>query len=116
MNLQELAQDLSKAQNLAEQAKQQVASIEQQIMELVGNKNFLSQFHLTTTFEFQVDAAALMAATIGWPAHLQPAYLAPVVNQDRLAKLMVNMPDLYAKILDSVEVKYEPRTTISLKG
>lgn len=111
MNLQELTKELSELQEQAEQAKNKIQEIEGQIISLLLNKN-VEQFCVTTKFEFEVNAAALMVQTMSLPSHIQPAYLAPIVDHDKLAKLMINMPEIYKILQETTNVRYEPQITI----
>ena len=106
MTLQELTHELAQLQEQAEQAKNKIQEIEGQIISLLLNKN-VGQFCVTTKFEFEVNAAELMSKTMSWPSHIQPAYLAPVVDQDKLSNVMANMPDLWKKIQETTKVQYQ---------
>jgi len=111
MTLQELTHELAQLQEQAEQAKNKIQEIEGQIISLLLNKN-VGQFCVTTKFEFEVNAADLMVATMSWPAHIQPAYLAPVIKHDVLTELMTNMPDLWKNLQETTNVRYEPHIVI----
>jgi hypothetical protein len=111
MTLQELTHELAQLQEQAEQAKNKIQEIEGQIISLLLNKN-VGQFCVTTKFEFEVNAADLMSQTMSLPSHIQPAYLAPTVDHDKLAKIMIDMPEIYKIIQERINVRYGTRITI----
>lgn len=96
----------------AEAASQRIA-IEKAIIELVGAKEEGSKstesdgIKITTTgrLSYKADATELLTLTMAWPVDIQPAYLAPKVDETRLKKIRAERPDLWKEIARAVEVK-----------
>lgn len=95
-----------------EAASQRIA-IEKAIIELVGAKEEGSKstesdgIKITTTgrLSYKADATELLTLTMAWPVDIQPAYLAPKVDETRLKKIRAERPDLWKEIAWAVEVK-----------
>lgn len=95
-----------------EAASQRIA-IEKAIIELVGAKEEGSKstesdgIKITTTgrLSYKADATELLTLTMAWPVDIQPAYLAPKVDETRLKKIRSERPDLWKEIARAVEVK-----------
>lgn len=96
----------------AETANQRIA-IEKAIIELVGAKEEGSKstesdgIKITTTgrLSYKADATELLTLTMAWPVDIQPAYLAPKIDETRLKKIRAERPDLWKEIARAVEVK-----------
>lgn len=96
----------------AEAASQRIA-IEKAIIELVGAKEEGSKstesdgIKITTTgrLSYKADATELLTLTMAWPVDIQPAYLAPKIDETRLKKIRSERPDLWKEIARAVEVK-----------
>lgn len=96
----------------AEAASQRIA-IEKAIIELVGAKEEGSKstesdgIKITTTgrLSYKADATELLTLTMAWPVDIQPAYLAPKIDETRLKKIRAERPDLWKEIARAVEVK-----------
>ncbi len=107
MSLKELSSELIAAKKLEADAKAKRMEIERKIFELAG-QNSNTNFQVTSMYSFEADPAALMMATMSWPAELQPAYLSPRLDEMRLNKIKSEMPDLWQQIVQEVEIKYKP--------
>ena len=112
MTLKELSSELIAAKKLEADAKTKRMEIERKIFDLAGQSSN-TNFHVTSMYSFDADPAALMMATMSWPAELQPAYLSPRLDEMRLNKIKAEMPDLWQQIVQEVEIKYKP-TCVSL--
>ena len=106
------------------EATNQRIAIEKSIIELVGAKEEGSQstecgdLKITTTgrLSYKADATELLTLTMAWPVDIQPAYLAPKVDETRLKKLRADRPDLWREIARAVEVKpAKTGVTIAIK-
>jgi hypothetical protein len=107
MIIKELSAELIAAQKLEADAKAKRIEIEKKIFDLAG-QNANTNFHVTSIYSFEADPAALMMATMSWPAELQPAYLSPRLDETRLNKIKAEMPHLWRQIVKEVEIKYKP--------
>lgn len=107
MILKELSAELIAAKKLEADAKAKRIEIEKKIFDLAGQKAN-TNFHVTSMYSFEADPAALMMATMSWPAELQPAYLSPRLDEMRLNKIKAEMPELWQQIVQEVEIKYKP--------
>ena len=95
------------------EATHQRIAIENSIIELVGAKEEGSQstecgdLKITTTgrLSYKADATELLTLTMAWPVDIQPAYLAPKVDETRLKKLRLYRQDLWRSIASAIEVK-----------
>lgn len=106
------------------EATNQRIAIEKSIIELVGAKEEGAQstecgdLKITTTgrLSYKADATDLLMLTMAWPVDIQPAYMAPKVDETRLKKLRADRPDLWREIARAVEVKpAKTSVTISIK-
>jgi hypothetical protein len=107
MILKKLSAELIAAKKLEADAKANRMEIERKIFDLAG-QNANTNFHVTSMYSFEADPAALMMATMSWPAELQPAYLSPRLDEMRLNKIKAEMPELWQQIVKEVEIKYKP--------
>jgi hypothetical protein len=105
MTLHELSAQLIEAQKLEAQAKQTIANLNKKIFDLAHAKQLIN---FQATYTFSADPLSLMKATIGWPAELQPAYLAPKIDHSILNRLLHQMPDMYLQIADLVDIECAP--------
>jgi hypothetical protein len=95
------------------EATNQRIAIEKSIIELVGAKEEgaksteCEDLKITTTgrLSYKADATELLTLTMAWPVDIQPAYLAPKVDETRLKKIRAERPDLWKEIAKAVEVK-----------
>ena len=127
-----LGQDVKALSNLWLEAKAKEAeataqriAIEKAIIDLVGAKEEGSQsadvgdgIKVTTTgrLSYKADATELLMLTMAWPVDIQPAYMAPKIDETRLKKIRADRPDLWREIAKAVEVKPQKTSvTISIK-
>ena len=95
------------------EATNQRIAIEKSIIELVGAKEEGSkstefeELKITTTgrLSYKADATELLTLTMAWPVDIQPAYLAPKIDETRLKKIRAERPDLWREIARAVVVK-----------
>lgn len=104
MDLQELSVELIAAKQIEAEAISNRVAIEKKMLNLIA-ANACSQFRQSTDISFSVDAVDLMMATMSWPAEIQPAYLSPYVDMDRLKMIMSDHPELWQMISHLVNVQ-----------
>jgi hypothetical protein len=102
MDLHELFDALKAANELEVQAKKMKAQASIKMLDSIGTR-----MQATSLYSYRADPGALMMATMSWPTEIQPAYLGPVLDEDRIRKIRQEMPLLWQQIEHLVEIEFK---------
>jgi primosomal replication protein N len=104
------------------EATNQRIAIEKALIELIGAREEGSQstdlgdgIKVTTTgrLSYKADPTDLLMLTMAWPVDIQPAYMAPKLDETRLKKIRSDHPDLWRSIAHAVTVKPQ-KTSVTI--
>lgn len=112
-NVKDLSTRWLEAKAKEAEATAERVAIENAIIELVGAKEEGSKstdvdgYKITTTgrLSYKADATELCMLTMAWPVDIQPAYMAPKLDETRLKKIRAEHPELWRSIAHAVTVK-----------